>query len=75
MVPCKKPRNTSKVTVGILLENGERLMNDFLPDVTLAQVLTTICPNEDRTTAVIIYMHREVIHLTRFYTNVGRILE
>ncbi|XP_035741668.1 tether containing UBX domain for GLUT4-like [Vespa mandarinia] len=60
MVPCKKPRNTSKVTVGILLENGERLMNDFLPDVTLAQVLTTICPNEDRKTAVIIYMHREV---------------
>ncbi|KAL2716836.1 tether containing UBX domain for GLUT4 [Vespula squamosa] len=60
MVPCKKPRNTSKVTVGILLENGERLMNEFLPDVTLAQVLTTICPSEDRKTAVIIYMHREV---------------
>nr|XP_050847357.1 tether containing UBX domain for GLUT4 [Vespula vulgaris] len=60
MVPCKKPRNTSKVTVGILLENGERLMSDFLPDVTLAQVLTTICPSEDRKTAVIIYMHREV---------------
>ncbi|KAI4497908.1 hypothetical protein M0802_007024 [Mischocyttarus mexicanus] len=60
MVPCKKPRNTSKVTVGILLENGERLMDDFLPNVTLAHVLMTICPNEDRKTAVIIYMHRKV---------------
>ncbi|XP_015183633.1 PREDICTED: tether containing UBX domain for GLUT4 isoform X2 [Polistes dominula] len=60
MVPCKKPRNASKVTVGILFENGERLMDDFSPDVTLAHVLTTICPNEDRKTAVIIYMHRKV---------------
>lgn len=60
MVPCKKPRSASKVTVGILFENGERLMDDFLPDVTLAHVLMTICPNEDRKTAVIIYMHRKV---------------
>lgn len=60
MVPCKKPRSSSKVTIGILFENGERLMDDFLPDVTLAHVLMTICPNEDRKTAVIIYMHRKV---------------
>ncbi|KAK2588339.1 hypothetical protein KPH14_004355 [Odynerus spinipes] len=60
MVPCTKPRSTSKVTVGILLENGERLMGDFWPDDTLAQILTSISPNENRETAVVIYMHREV---------------
>lgn len=60
MVPCKKPRSTFKVTVGILLENGERLLGEFWPDDTLAQVLTSVCPNEDQKTAVIIYMHREV---------------
>lgn len=60
MVPCTKPRNTSKVTVGISLENTERLMGDFWPDDTLAQVLTSLCPDENRETAVIIYMHRKI---------------
>ena len=41
MVPCTKIRSISNVTIGIQLENGERLMNEFTPNVTLAEILKT----------------------------------
>lgn len=60
MVACKKARSSSNVTIGIQPESGERIMRDFLPNATLAQVLTEVYPNSDLDKAVLIYMHREV---------------
>ncbi|XP_060821885.1 tether containing UBX domain for GLUT4 isoform X1 [Bombus pascuorum] len=60
MVPCTKIRSISNVTIGIQLENGERLMNEFTPNVTLAEILKHINFNEDLEKIILIYMHREI---------------
>ncbi|XP_012231708.1 tether containing UBX domain for GLUT4 [Linepithema humile] len=60
MVTCTKARSSSNVTIGIQPEDGERIMRDFLPNTTLAQVLKEVYPNSDLDKAVLIYMHREV---------------
>lgn len=60
MVPCTKIRSISNVTIGIQLENGERLMSEFTPNVTLAEILKHVNFNEDLEKIILIYMHREV---------------
>lgn len=62
MVPCTKIRSISNVTIGIQLENGERLMSEFTPNVTLAEILKHVNFNEDLEKIILIYMHREVYH-------------
>ncbi|XP_043605214.1 tether containing UBX domain for GLUT4 isoform X1 [Bombus pyrosoma] len=60
MVPCTKIRSISNVTIGIQLENGERLMSEFTPNVTLAEILKHVNFNEDLEKIILIYMHREI---------------
>ncbi|XP_076755823.1 tether containing UBX domain for GLUT4 [Xylocopa sonorina] len=60
MVPCTKKRSISTVVIGIQLENGERLMGEYIPDVTLAEILQNVKLNEDFEKVTLIYMHREV---------------
>lgn len=60
MVPCTKIRSISNVTIGIQLENGERLMSEFTPNVTLAEILKHVNFNEDLENIILIYMHREI---------------
>ncbi|XP_066587438.1 tether containing UBX domain for GLUT4 [Prorops nasuta] len=60
MVPCTKKRTVSNITVGIQLESGVRMTNEFLPNATLKEVMETICKEEDLNTAVLIYMQREI---------------
>ncbi|XP_018406298.1 PREDICTED: tether containing UBX domain for GLUT4 [Cyphomyrmex costatus] len=60
MVACTKTRTTSNVTIGIQPEDGQRILREFSPDTTLAQVLMDIYPDSDLERAVLIYMHREV---------------
>ena len=60
MVPCTKTRSISIVTIGIQLENGQRLMTDVTPNTTLAEILQNVNFNEDLEKVTLIYMHREV---------------
>lgn len=60
MIPCTKIRSTSTVVIGIQLENGERLMSEFMPNVTLAEILKNLNVNEDFEKVTLIYMHREI---------------
>ncbi|XP_015587370.1 tether containing UBX domain for GLUT4 [Cephus cinctus] len=60
LTACTKPRQESNVTIGIQLESGERLMGDFPPRTPLNQILMKLCPNESFSTAILIYMHREI---------------
>ncbi|OAD55874.1 Tether containing UBX domain for GLUT4 [Eufriesea mexicana] len=60
MVPCTKIRSISTVVIGIQLENGQRLMAEFTPNVTLAEILQKVNVNEDFETITLIYMHRQI---------------
>ncbi|XP_043518609.1 tether containing UBX domain for GLUT4 isoform X2 [Frieseomelitta varia] len=60
MVPCTKARSISIVTIGIQLENGERLMTEVTPNTTLAEILQNVNFNEDLEKITLIYMHREI---------------
>ncbi|XP_020290315.1 tether containing UBX domain for GLUT4 isoform X2 [Pseudomyrmex gracilis] len=60
MVACTKTRSLSNVTISIQPENGERVMCEFPPTTTLAQILRKLYPDSDLKRAVLIYMHREV---------------
>lgn len=60
MIPRTKIRSTSTVVIGIQLENGERLMSEFMPNITLAEILKNLNVNEDFEKVTLIYMHREV---------------
>lgn len=60
MIPCTNKRSTSTVTIGIQLENGERLMGEFMPSVTLVKILQDMCLDQDLERTILIYMHREV---------------
>lgn len=60
MVPCTKIRSTSAVVIGVQLENGERLMGEFTPNSTLAEILLKVKPDEDFEKVTLIYMHREI---------------
>ncbi|CAK9830565.1 Tether containing UBX domain for GLUT4 [Anthophora retusa] len=60
MVPCKKIRSTSNVVIGIQLENGERLMGEFTPNVSLAEVLKNVNFDQDLEKITLVYMHCEI---------------
>ncbi|XP_076175886.1 tether containing UBX domain for GLUT4 isoform X2 [Ptiloglossa arizonensis] len=60
MIPCTNKRSTSTVTIGIQLENGERLMGEFMPSVTLVKILQDMCLDQDLERTILIYMHREI---------------
>lgn len=60
MIPCTKIRLNSTVTIGVQLESGERLMAEFMPNVTLIEVLQRLGLNEDLETVALTYMHSEV---------------
>lgn len=57
MVPCTKARSISIVTIGIQLENGERLMTEVTPNTTLAEILQNVNFNEDLEKITLTYMH------------------
>lgn len=61
MTPRPTEREMSVVTIGIQLENGQRLMGDFNPDTSLNEIINTLCSNEQADDTVIVYMHQEVI--------------
>lgn len=60
MVPCTKARSKSTVVIGIQLETGQRLMGEFTPDTTLAEVLQNVYPDQNYDSALLTYMHCEV---------------
>ncbi|XP_076293657.1 tether containing UBX domain for GLUT4 isoform X2 [Lasioglossum baleicum] len=60
MVPCTKMRSKSTVTVCIQSEQGERVVKEFMPDVTLAEVISQAYPDRKLDETVLTYMHREV---------------
>ncbi|XP_054009482.1 tether containing UBX domain for GLUT4 isoform X1 [Hylaeus anthracinus] len=60
MIPCTKTRSISTVTIGVQLENGERLMGDFEPNTTLIKILQHMSLDQDLERTVLTYMHREV---------------
>jgi len=64
MVACTKTRSASNVAIAIQSEDGERIMREFSPKTTLAQVLVEIYPDSDLERAILIYMHQEVcVHI------------
>lgn len=60
MIPCTKVRSMSNVTIGIQLESGERLMSEFTPNVTLAEILQNLNLDKDLEQIILIYMHQEI---------------
>ncbi|XP_008543249.1 tether containing UBX domain for GLUT4 [Microplitis demolitor] len=60
MTPRPTEREMSVVTIGIQLENGQRLMGDFNPDTSLNEIINTLCSNEQADDTVIVYMHQEL---------------
>ncbi|KAH0533771.1 tether containing UBX domain for GLUT4 [Cotesia glomerata] len=60
MTPRPTERAMSVVTIGIQLENGQRLMGDFSPVTTLSEIINALCSNEQADDTVIIYMHQEL---------------
>lgn len=58
----KKARSETQVTLGLQLENGNRLMGNFSPNDNLWHILHELCPEEltpDKS-PVIIYMRQEI---------------
>lgn len=60
MIPCKKAHSNSPVTIAIQLESGERLLGEFIPNITLAEVLQHVRLDQDLDRTVLTYMHCEV---------------
>ncbi|XP_069701484.1 tether containing UBX domain for GLUT4 [Periplaneta americana] len=62
MATAKTKRQETNVTIGLQVENGNRLMGDFLPSDSLWNVIIKLCPDEadPNSNPVIIYMRREV---------------
>lgn len=61
MCTVQKIRKEGMVTVGVQLENGERLTGDFSPDENLWNIIMQLCPEEavPHENLVIIYMRQE----------------
>lgn len=57
-----KIRAESPVTIGLQLENGSRLLGEFIAADSLWDVLEKLCPDEATSSEppVIIYMRREI---------------
>lgn len=62
MCSVQRTRTESPVTLGLQLENGNRLTGDFLPADTLWDVIEKLCAEETKRkeNLVIIYMRNEV---------------
>lgn len=71
-----KTRSESPVTIGLQLENGSRLLGEFLPGVSLWDILVNLCPNEAQThePPVIIYMRREICGVHSLQSTTLRVL-
>lgn len=62
LTEAKGTRKESEVVVGVQMEDGHRLMGNFLPSASLRQVLEELCPAElaPGVNAVLVYMRQEV---------------
>ncbi|XP_015110487.1 tether containing UBX domain for GLUT4 isoform X2 [Diachasma alloeum] len=60
MVQRSKERESSSVTIGVQLENGQRVMGEFSSETTLIQIVRSLCPGEEAGNMVITYMHQEI---------------
>ncbi|XP_032520884.2 tether containing UBX domain for GLUT4 [Danaus plexippus] len=65
MVEAERKRLESNVTVGLMLNDGERIMGDFSPNTSLYDLITSLAPNElpSFKNPTILYMRQEVIGL------------
>lgn len=62
MVEAEKKRVESNVTIGLTLNDGERLTGDFSPNISLYDLITSLAPNElqQLKNPTISYMRQEV---------------
>ncbi|XP_011311475.1 tether containing UBX domain for GLUT4 [Fopius arisanus] len=60
MVQRNLERESSNVTIGIQLENGQRVMGEFSSETTLIEIVRNLCPREEDGNTVITYMHQEI---------------
>ncbi|CAH2091124.1 unnamed protein product [Euphydryas editha] len=63
MVEAEKKRVETNVTIGLTLNDGERLTGDFSPNISLYDLIMTLAPNELQhlKNPTISYMRQEVI--------------
>ncbi|XP_034831520.1 tether containing UBX domain for GLUT4 [Maniola hyperantus] len=63
MVEAERKRIESNVTVGLMLNDGERIMGEFAPNTLLYDLITSLAPNELQSleNPTISYMRQEVI--------------
>ncbi|GLV45871.1 uncharacterized protein CBL_11668 [Carabus blaptoides fortunei] len=63
MCAIQKLRSESPVILCVQLENGTRLTGNYVPNDTLLNILSQICPDEIKleTNPVVIYMRQEII--------------
>ncbi|XP_065160662.1 tether containing UBX domain for GLUT4 isoform X2 [Atheta coriaria] len=60
LIEAETARTEKSVTVGVQLEDGKRLMDDFNTSATVEQVLKRLCPSEINENTVVIYMRNEI---------------
>ncbi|XP_045766666.1 tether containing UBX domain for GLUT4 [Maniola jurtina] len=63
MVEAERKRIESNVTIGLMLNDGERIMGDFAPNTLLYDLITSLAPNElpSLENPTISYMRQEVV--------------
>ncbi|CAH0398754.1 unnamed protein product [Chilo suppressalis] len=63
MVETERRRQESVVTIGLLLEDGDRRTADFAPNTSLYEIITDLAPEELKSLSqpTILYMRQEVI--------------
>lgn len=62
LVPATKLRTETEIILAVNLENGKRLVGNFIPGETLINVLTQLCPDclSMEKNPVVIYMRQEI---------------
>lgn len=62
MVPATRTRYESNITLAVNLEDGNRLVGNFVPDDTLLTVLNQLCPDSlnHEKSPVVVYTRREI---------------
>ncbi|KAG6462699.1 tether containing UBX domain for GLUT4 isoform X2 [Manduca sexta] len=62
MVEAERKREEVNVTIGLMLEDGERIMGEFTPNTTLHDMITSLAPEEISMLEQpsILYMRQEV---------------
>ncbi|CAH0729773.1 unnamed protein product, partial [Brenthis ino] len=63
MVEAEKKRVESNLTIGLTLNDGERMTGDFSPNTSLYDLIISLAPNELRSlnNPTIMYMRQEVV--------------